>query len=181
MIAASSRTERGMDNLEDSRSSSDNAYAKFLSLELEILILLFHFLKRYNCALFFSGILRPLLSLFLQSIVVDKPLSDIVKVDGAPVLARLFLCSWSKALHSGPLSIKFSSKTQPQRAHVTSALWWSTIVSVELQTGHIFTSSFATILFNLGFLLYLVALVVIISSSLKDYGNNSKWYSTVEN
>ena len=53
---------------------------------------------------------------------VAKPLSDIAKVDGAPVLARFSRCSWSNALQSGPLSIKFSSKTRPQRVQETSAL-----------------------------------------------------------
>lgn len=84
--------------------------------------------------------LRPLLSLFLISILVVKPLSDIAKVDGAPTLVRLSLCSWSKALHSGPLSMKLSSKTNPQRAQVTSARCSSIICSVELQSGQGLTS-----------------------------------------
>ena len=64
-----------------------------------------------------------------------------VFVVGAPTLVRLSLCSWSKALHSGPQSIKLSSKTKPQYAQVTSALPLSILRSVELQSGQGSTSS----------------------------------------
>ena len=39
---------------------------------------------------------------------------------GAPTLVLLSRCSWSKALHSGPISTRLSSITRPQAPHTIS-------------------------------------------------------------
>ena len=105
-------------------------------MPFETLILFCHFLKRYHWDLLSEEIALPWESTFLKSISVVKPPSCFLLVIGAPVLALLAICSLSKALHSGPSSIKLLSTTKPQQLHTSSALCSSCVNSIDPHSGH---------------------------------------------
>ncbi len=76
------------------------------------------------------------MSLSCQSIIVDRPLSCIVYVRGAPARALFALCSSSKARHSGPLSASLEATTNPQFMHTISAASGSRMSLVLPHSGH---------------------------------------------
>jgi hypothetical protein len=59
-----------------------------------------------------------------------------VKVSGAPPLARLDICSLSKARHSCPVSIMSSFITKPHLEQTLSPRVWSSIKLVLPHSGH---------------------------------------------
>src|SRR5208337_2708748 len=91
--AAVSRTFLGRPSAEAMRSSSDSANARFRSVALLTRMRRCHLRRRYNWARFLEEIARPYESRLRQSIMVERPLSWIVKVIGAPT--RDLFMRWS--------------------------------------------------------------------------------------
>src|SRR5208337_1058812 len=75
------------------------------------------------------------MSLLYMSISVTRPLFGFMYFMGAPVLALAFLWSVSNALHSGPVSVTFSSMTSPQLLQTYSPFSLSNMMSPLPQLG----------------------------------------------
>src|SRR3989344_5855366 len=120
ILAASSSTDFGSFKYDATLLSSANASFKFLSIA--VLTLYCHFLNLKNLFLPFDSSLY--MSLFCP-ISVPNPLSNLVQVEGAPVLLTLSACSESNSLHSCSKSTIFSSRTNPQSLQIISpfSLW----------------------------------------------------------
>src|SRR5688572_9697349 len=86
-------------------------------------------------------------SLFFQPIIVDRPLSWMVYVIGAPVRARFSRCSESKARHSGPWSMNASSSTRPQVSQTISPRPWSIWRCCDPHSGQVVVSSMRWLFF----------------------------------
>src|SRR5919109_2395654 len=122
MTEAVSRMFFGRDSEDESLLRSGNATARFRSVASDTRTLLCHLRSLY------SSMRWSAVTDFVpdgrsrQSIIVDRPLSWIVKVIGAPVRARFARCSSSNQRHSGGESAIFSATTYPDSMHGPAAV-----------------------------------------------------------
>src|SRR5215211_4939721 len=119
-------------SLSFSRSSSDKASTRFLSVPPEYCVLESQILNLLNVLSIYASNFCPLASLPVFEIIVARPLSCLAREVGAPVLDLIFFSSGVNARHSGlVISSDISLITIPQLPQKTSPDSESVIISTE--------------------------------------------------